>query len=135
MPSNKRGLRQRAPPTNTPPHPGVSFRRISLTQVWNARDSINWASCTVGIMSIVIYFGLRRCNAHLKSKGITGFFLPEALIVVIISTFFSWAGGRYNNMSVAMLSSVGGGGGSSVVLCCVALCCVLLSETSTIAPF
>ena len=40
---------------------------------------------------MLVYFALRQGNAHLRSRGVTGFFVPEALSVVILSTFFSWA--------------------------------------------
>lgn len=62
------------------------------TQAWTHRDSINWISVAVGVASIAVYFVLRRYNSHLKSSGVTNFFLPEALLVVGIFTFFSWAG-------------------------------------------
>lgn len=40
---------------------------------------------------MLVYFALRRFNAYIKSKGVAGFFVPEALSVVILSTFLSWA--------------------------------------------
>lgn len=40
---------------------------------------------------MLVYFALRRFNAYIKTKGVTGFFVPEALSVVILSTFLSWA--------------------------------------------
>lgn len=38
---------------------------------------------------MVVYFALRYFNSFFKSKGFTGF-VPEALSVVILSTFISW---------------------------------------------
>lgn len=44
----------------------------------------------MGVGSMLVYFALRRFNAYIKSRGVSGFFVPEALSVVILSTFFSW---------------------------------------------
>lgn len=45
----------------------------------------------MGVGSMLVYFALRRGNAYIKTKGVNGFFVPEALSVVILSTFLSWA--------------------------------------------
>ena len=55
----------------------------------------------IGVSSMVVYFALRRGNAYLKSRGVTGFFVPEALSVVILSTFFSWARETTNTTAAA----------------------------------
>lgn len=65
--------------------------RRSETQVWKVRDTINWWSVAMGVGSMLVYFALRRGNAYIKARGVGGFFVPEALSVVILSTFLSWA--------------------------------------------
>lgn len=76
---------------------------------------------------MLVYFALRRFNAYIKSKGVTGFFVPEALSVVILSTFLSWAcetltRGAETSMETIEQSSKGDGAGryesESVPRCC-----------------
>ncbi|CAN0180573.1 unnamed protein product, partial [Ectocarpus sp. 13 AM-2016] len=64
---------------------------VANSQLWEVRDTINWWSVTMGVGSMLVYFALRRGNAYIKSRGVAGFFVPEALTVVILSTFLSWA--------------------------------------------
>eukprot|EP00752_Nemacystus_decipiens_P016306 g14582.t1 len=72
-------------------HPARSDIVGTFIQLWEARAYINWWSVAMGVGSMLVYFALRRFNAYIKSKGAAGFFVPEALSVVILSTFLSWA--------------------------------------------
>ena len=75
----------------------VLRRRVSIpplfyyfSQVWIDRESINWVSTATGVSAMLVYFGLRHFNWYIKSRGSTAF-VPEALSVVILCTFISWA--------------------------------------------
>ncbi|CAM9306415.1 unnamed protein product [Discosporangium mesarthrocarpum] len=64
----------------------------TLQQAWGSRGHINLGSVAVGLCSMAFYFFLRRCNAQLRKRGVVGFFLPEALLVVVVATAISWIG-------------------------------------------
>lgn len=59
-------------------------------QVWICRESINWVSVSIATASMVLYLFLQGYNRYLRRMGVKDFFIPEALLVVIITTFFSW---------------------------------------------
>ncbi|CAM9897737.1 unnamed protein product [Sphacelaria rigidula] len=63
-------------------------------------------SVTIGFASIAIYLGLKRYNAHLKMKGVSGCFLPEALSAVILCTLFSWAADLQESFGVDIVGPI-----------------------------
>ncbi|CAB1121451.1 sulP [Ectocarpus sp. CCAP 1310/34] len=79
---------------------------VANSQLWEVRDTINWWSVTMGVGSMLVYFALRRGNAYIKSRGVAGFFVPEALTVVILSTFVSWAFDLEGTQDVAIVGTI-----------------------------
>ncbi|CBJ48292.1 sulfate permease [Ectocarpus siliculosus] len=79
---------------------------VANSQLWEVRDTINWWSVTMGVGSMLVYFALRRGNAYIKDRGVAGFFVPEALTVVILSTFLSWAFDLEGTQDVAIVGTI-----------------------------